>query len=158
VRDDTDTDRIHLNGADGDIILTGADLAEDFETAASQPTLDPGTVVVAVGADEIATACDAVDRRVVGVVSGAGAFRPALRLGSKPGARRVPIAIAGRAYCKADATRGPIQPGDLLTTSTTPGYAQRVDDATAATGAILGKALEPLLEDTGLIPVLLVLG
>ena len=77
MRDDTDTDRIHLNGADGDMILMGADLAEDFETGAAE-TFDPGTVVVATGADAIATARAVRDRRVVGVISGAGAFRPAL--------------------------------------------------------------------------------
>jgi hypothetical protein len=158
VRDDTDTDRIHLNGADGDIILSGADVAEDFGAPGAHAPLDPGTVVVAVGADEIATACAAMDRRVVGVVSGAGAFRPAVRLGSRPGTGRVPVAIAGRVYCKADPAHGPIRAGDLLSTSATPGHAQRIDDPAGAAGAILGKALEPLRGGAGLVPVLLMLG
>ena len=156
VRDDAGNNSVHISGsAGGDIILAGADVAEDFEAAAP---LAPGTVVVAAGADAVTPASQPLDRRVVGVASGAGSFRPALRLGSKPGEQRVPIAIAGRAYCKADASHGAIAVGDMLTTSTTPGHAMRVPEASAGFGAILGKALEPLTAGTGLVAVLLTLG
>lgn len=155
VRDDAGANSVHISGSGGDIILAGADLAEDFQT---ETPLPPGTVVVAAGADEVAPASEPLDRRVVGVASGAGSFKPALRLGSKPGDQRVPIAIAGRAYCKADASHGAIAVGDMLTTSETPGHAMRVPEASAAHGAVLGKALEPLAAGTGLVAVLLTLG
>jgi hypothetical protein len=77
VRDSTGADRIHLNGSDGDIKLLGADVAEDFAVAVP---LAPGTVVVAVGADRVEPSAGCHDRRVVGVVAGAGDFQPALRL------------------------------------------------------------------------------
>jgi hypothetical protein len=154
IRDDQGTDRIQLIGSTGDIKLFGADVAEDFDTATA---VSPGAVVVAVGPDEVAPAATALDRRVVGVASGAGDWQPALRLASRPGAGRVPVAIVGRVQCQADATHGAIATGDLLTTSATEGHAMRVADPAVATGAILGKALAPLEEGTGLIPVLLTL-
>jgi hypothetical protein len=145
---------IHLDGGAGDIKLLGADLAEDF---ASSVEIEPGTVVVALEVDEVTVADAACDRRVVGIAAGAGGFRPALRLGSRPGEDRIAVAVAGRAYCKADATHGPIELGDLLTSSTTRGHAMRVVDPAAASGAIIGKALGRLEHGTGMIPVLLAL-
>jgi hypothetical protein len=46
---------------------------------------------------------------------------------------------------------GPIEVGDLLIASSKPGYAMRASDPTAAMGAVIGKALEPLEEGEGLI-------
>lgn len=154
IHDSADNVSIHLDGQSGDIKLMGADLAEDF---ASSDAIEPGTVVVALEVDEITVADSACDRRVVGIAAGAGGLRPALRLGSRPGADRVAVAVAGRAYCKADATHGPIALGDLLTSSTTRGHAMRVADPAAAAGAIIGKALGKLEHGTGLVPVLLAL-
>lgn len=145
---------IHLDGGAGDIKLLGADLAEEF---ASRTEVEPGSVVVAVGPDEVAVAREARDRRVVGVVSGAGNLRSAVRLAARPGEERVPVALTGRVYCKVDAGHGPITLGDLLTTSITEGHAMRVEDPAAAAGAIMGKALAPLKDGRGLIPVLLTL-
>ncbi|HEY1369266.1 MAG TPA: hypothetical protein VGF23_19230 [Gaiellaceae bacterium] len=145
---------IHLDGGAGDIKLLGADLAEEF---AAGDDVEPGSVVVAVGADEVAVAQKPFDRRVVGVASGAGSLRSALRLASRPDEGRVPVALTGRVYCKADAGHGPIVLGDLLTTSSTEGHAMRVRDHAAAAGAIVGKALGGLDEGRGLVPVLLAL-
>ncbi len=65
-----------------------------------------------------------------------------------------PVALTGRVYCRADAANGPIEPGDLLTTSGTPGHAMKVSDYTQAQGAILGKAMSSLRSGQGLILVL----
>ena len=54
------------------------------------------------------------------------------------------VALAGRVYCNVDAAKAEIEPGDLLTTSATPGYAMKAVDYRRAQGAILGKAMEPL--------------
>ncbi|NTV62521.1 MAG: hypothetical protein HGA65_03150 [Oscillochloris sp.] len=59
--------------------------------------------------------------------------------------------------CKVDAQIAPIRPGDLLTTSPTPGHAQKVLDRSQATGAILGKALGGLDQGQGTIPVMVLL-
>jgi hypothetical protein len=68
-----------------------------------------------------------------------------------------PVALTGRVYALADASNGPIQPGDLLTTSDIPGHAMKVDDYTKAQGAILGKAMSSLDKGKGLVLVLVTL-
>lgn len=68
-----------------------------------------------------------------------------------------PVAILGVVSCKVSAENGPIHPGDLLVTSSTPGHAMRADRARAQPGTILGKALESLDTGTGLIQVLVTL-
>ncbi|MFC9872894.1 hypothetical protein [Nocardia salmonicida] len=153
VRDSNGANSIHLDGKTGDISLKGADLAEEFDTSVP---VAPGSVLVAIGADEVAPAAVAHDRSVVGVASGAGDLQPALRLGARPGEHRVPVALVGRVHCKVDADYGSIAIGDLLTTSPTVGHAMRVDDPARALGAIIGKALSPLTCGTGIIPVLLI--
>ena len=65
-----------------------------------------------------------------------------------------PVALTGRVYCKVDASFGAIRPGDLITTSDTPGHGMRVGDHDQAQGAIIGKAMTRLDEGTGLVLVL----
>jgi len=65
------------------------------------------------------------------------------------------LALVGTVPVKASAINGPIRVGDLLTTSSIPGYAMRASEPLP--GTILGKALEPLEEGTGVILVLVTL-
>jgi hypothetical protein len=58
---------------------------------------------------------------------------------------------------KVDANYGAIRAGDLLTTSWHAGYAMKVQDKVAASGAVLGKALGSLATGTGTVPVLVTL-
>ena len=67
---------------------------------------------------------------------------------------KYPVALTGRVYCYADATDSPINPGDLLTTSDTPGYAMKVTDFSKAPGAVIGKAMTGLKSGKGMILVL----
>jgi hypothetical protein len=75
-------------------------------------------------------------------------------------AGNVPVAMLGIVPTKVSAANGPIKPGDLLTTAKTPGYAMKAKPvvirgiAIYPTGAILGKALQPLKAGRGLINVL----
>lgn len=155
VRNNDDVVTIHLDGNSGDIKLMGADVAEDF---AADTAVEPALVVVAVGPDEVEVSSEPEDRRVIGVVSGGGDRHPGLRLGTRPGGSRVPVAMMGRVHCKVDATYAPIAFGDMLTTSATPGHAMRVAEPARAAGAIMGKALGALDDGTGLLPVALALG
>ena len=142
---------------DGDIVLRNADCAEHFDIAGAEE-VDPGTVMV-INADGALEASQvSYDKRVAGVVSGAGDFRPALILDKQPdGGDRMPIALVGKTFCKVDASAGAIAVGDLLTTSATPGHAMKAADRDAAFGAVIGKALRPLDQGTGLIPILIAL-
>ena len=97
------------------------------------------------------------DRRVAGVVSGAGEYRPALVLDRRPGQTgRVPIALLGKVCCKVDATHGPVEVGDLLTI----GYAGPCDAGRrpgSGVRAVIGKALGSFAQGRGLVPVLVAL-
>ena len=137
----------------GDIQFLGADCAEDFDLADSV-TPEPGTVMVLDETGGVRTSCDDYDRRVVGVVSGAGTYRPALILDRVETSRgRLPLAMVGKVFCKVDAGNAPIAVGDLLTTSLTPGHAMKAADPSRAFGAVIGKALQPWTSGCGLIAI-----
>jgi len=70
--------------------------------------------------------------------------------GNKP-----PLALAGRVLCKVTTSKGgPIKIGDLLVTSSKPGYAMRGEPNKVKIGTVLGKAMEPLEKGEGKITVL----
>lgn len=155
------TGNVHVTGAltaDKDVILTGADLAENFDLV--DPSLaDPGTVMVLDGVDHVRVSESAYDRKVVGVVSGAGNYRPGVVLDYKAAdvSTRRPIAMVGKTFCKIDASFGAIEVGDLLTTSPAPGYAMKASEPSRAYGAVLGKAMASLSEGRGLLPIVVTL-
>lgn len=82
------------------------------------------------------------DTKVAGIVAGGKGLGSGVRLGA--GQFDYDVALAGRVYCNVDTTYGEVTPGDLLTTSPTPGYAMVVKDQNKSQGAILGKAMESL--------------
>ncbi|MGE5444409.1 MAG: hypothetical protein ACM3SR_07380 [Ignavibacteriales bacterium] len=100
----------------------------------------------------------AYDKRVAGVISDAGDYKPGIILGKRQSENnRMPIALVGKVYCKVDARYSPIEVGDLLTTSHTPGHAMKADDPLKAFGSVIGKALRSLADGQGLIPILIAL-
>lgn len=142
------------------ITINGADLAEQFDivaTASVEPI--PGMVVSIDPAvpGGLAVSGVAYDRRVAGVISGAGGISPALHL-RQPGTIAdgdLPVAMSGRVYVYVDADAGgPVTAGDLLTTSATPGHAMRAGDRDAMHGAVIGKAMTDLDSGRGLVLVL----
>lgn len=148
---------IHMDGQSGDIILQNADCAEDFD-AADDGSVEPGTVVM-LGDDGLVHASNGpYNKRVVGITAGAGGLKPGIILGrDRTRAGRLPVALIGRVYCKAQACNGAIEIGDLLTTSDTPGHVMKATDPFKAFGAVVGKALTGLASGTGLIQVLVAL-
>jgi hypothetical protein len=139
-------------------IRGGSDVAEPFLVTGSQ--VEPGTVMVidAANPGQLMRSAQAYDTRVAGIISGAGGINPGISLqqdglldhGQK-------LALSGRVYVLADASGGAIKPGDLLTTSSTPGHAMKVSDHVRAHGAILGKAMTALSEGQGIVLVLVTL-
>ncbi|HEX8110670.1 MAG TPA: hypothetical protein VF516_23220 [Kofleriaceae bacterium] len=148
---------VRVTGAmtvDRDVVCSNADCAEDFDVV-DPSCAEPGAVMVLTETGALEPCTTAYDRRVAGVISGAGGYRPGIILDrSAPREARKPIALMGKVYCRADAGHGAIAVGDLLTTSPTPGHAMRVSDPARAFGAIVGKALAPLASGQGLIPLL----
>lgn len=153
-----DEKTIHLDGAAGDVKLLGADCAEYFEVAETAEGVDPGTVMVSEGDGALRPSREAYDRRVVGVLSGAGDLAPGILLGHRETERRrAALAVTGTVYCNVDAREDPVGAGDLLTSSATPGHAMKATDPREAFGAVIGKALQPLESGTGLVPILVAL-
>ncbi len=141
----------------GDITLVNADLAEDFSVARSG-LAEPGTVMALNAEGEIRPSRRAYEKGVVGVVSGAGSYKPAIVMDKQEsGDDRQPISLVGKAYCKVDAQYGAVEAGDLLTTSPTPGHAMKAGDPLLAFGSVIGKALRPWPEGLGLVPILIAL-
>ena len=141
----------------GDINLLNGDCAEDFDICETD-LAEPGTVMVLGEDGKLQQSQQAYDKRVAGVISGAGNYKPGIVLDKQEtGNTRKPVALLGKVFCKVDASFGAIEIGDLLTTSKTPGHAMKVIDHQKALGTILGKALKPLREGQGLIPILIAL-
>lgn len=140
-------------------ITGGSDVAEPFEVAEGEAS-PPGAVLVIDDQNpgRLRLSREPYDKRVAGVVSGAGGLKPGLTL-SQEGLtdQGAPVALSGRVYTLADAAHGSIRPGDQLTTSATPGHAMRVTDSQRAQGAILGKAMTALEQGKGLVLVLVTL-
>ena len=117
--------------------------------------LEPGTVVVIAEDGAVEDCSQGYDKRVAGVVSGGGAFRPAILLGRDTSSKhRAPVALVGKVYCKVDASYAAIEVGDLLTTSSTSGHAMKAVEPEKAFGAVIGKALGAIDAGRGLIPIL----
>ncbi|GAA2714607.1 MULTISPECIES: hypothetical protein [Streptomyces] len=138
-------------------VTGGADLAEAFSLADDEDVeaVDPGTVMVIddrrpgmIRASE--TPCD---RKVAGVLSGAGELASGVTFGATwPGTGTGHrLALTGRVHCKAEADSHPIEPGDLLVTSAVRGHAMRAEQGADCHGAVLGKAMSGLGGGTGLV-------
>lgn len=156
----TPSKMLHVNGATSTKVLEitgGADFAENFDITESED-LAPGTVV-SIDTDEsgkLRIADKAYDKTVAGIISGAGGIQPGMLMGQDGTIAngKYPVALNGRVYCLVDASYGEIKPGDLLTTSDTPGHAMKVEDREQSSGAIIGKAMTSLKEGRGLVLVL----
>ena len=152
--------KLHVKGdirATGDIVLDNADCAEEFAVKDVEK-IEPGTVMVLDKGGLLHQSTEAYDKKVAGVVSGAGNFKPGLILDKKSEqTNRMPIALMGKVYCKVDAQYAPIEVGDLLTTSPTPGHAMKAIDSTKAFGTVIGKALMSLDAGKGLISIMVAL-
>jgi hypothetical protein len=131
-------------------ITGGADIAEPFPMTTEEI---PKGAVVTIDEDhpgQLKMSESAYDTRVAGIISGANGIKPGVSLhqqGALEGTDNV--ALSGRVYALADASEAPIKPGDLLTTSATPGHCMKVTDHAKAQGTIIGKAMSTLKEGKG---------
>lgn len=145
---------------DGGTQTGGADFAESVSAGGQKTSYEPGDVLV-IDPDS--------DRQFLlssapysTLVAGVYSTRPGVvatqhRSEDPTLSGEIPMAIIGIVPCKASAENGPIARGDLLVTSSTPGYAMRGNDKAKLVGAIIGKALQPLAEGKGKIQVLVTL-
>jgi hypothetical protein len=140
-----------------DVLLKNGDCAEQFDMHGGTSP-EPGTIVVIDDEGTLRESQRAYDKRVAGVVSGAGEYRPAIVLDQHASSEgRASVALVGKVFCKVDADPAPIAVGDLLTTSARPGFGMKATDSAQAFGAVIGKALKPLSSGQGMIPILVAL-
>jgi hypothetical protein len=139
----------------GNIKAKYQDVAEWVPSAEELPA---GTVVVldTTKSNQVISSTTAYDTRVAGVVSA----QPGITLG-EGGQGKALVATTGRVRVKVDASRSPINIGDLLVTSDLSGVAMKSEAVNLGgvqihrPGTIIGKALEPLAKGQGEILVLL---
>ncbi len=109
---------------------TAADVAENYETA--EP-LHGGDVVVFDQNGKLKKSTDPHQDKLAGIIS----TDPGITLSSSM--EGASLALTGRVPVKVNLEGGPIQPGDLLTSSSTPGEAMKA----SGSGSTIGRALTP---------------
>ena len=139
--------KVKIVGRDGGSTVMelgeGLDYAEGFDVSESTKIAEGSVLIIdADNPGKLALSDRGYDTKVAGIVAGANSMGSGVRLGA--GQFDYDVALAGRVYCNVDAAEQAIQPGDLLTTSATPGYAMKAADYARSHGAILGKAMESL--------------
>jgi hypothetical protein len=145
---------------DGGTQTGGADFAESVSVGGGKDNYEPGDVlVIDTTADrQLTLAKTPYSTLVAGIYSTKPGVTATPHTSEDPRlATEIPVAIVGIVPCKVTNQNGPIARGDLLVTSSTPGYAMRGSDRTMLPGAIIGKALQPLSGANGKIEVLVTL-
>jgi hypothetical protein len=136
----------------------GVDYAESVAVTGERKGYEPGDVMAIdeKAADGFSLTRSAYSTLVAGVYS----TQPGMLASTHPMepekfAAEVPLAMFGIVPCKVSAENGAINRGDLLVSAATAGYAMKGTDKNKMLGAIIGKALDPLPQGTGVIRVLL---
>ena len=150
----------------GDISASGAyyggscDIAERYDAVEEEKNkLEPGDILSIDEEQElkIKKSDKAYDNMVIGVYS----TRPLMVMGTTKESNdrnNPPVALLGRVPTKVTDENGLINIGDNIVSSSRPGYGMRCDDYEKCRGAILGKALQKMEDNEGVIEVLLKTG
>jgi len=148
---------VHANGG---FRPFGADFAEAVQVKGDYKAYAPGDLLVIDASEEhrLSLSQTPYSTLVAGIYSTQpGIVASQHRADEALPANEIPLAIVGIVPCKATTENGPLAMGDLLVTSYTPGYAMKGTDRSRMLGAVVGKALQPLQQGTGLIQVLVTL-
>jgi trimeric autotransporter adhesin len=144
---------------DGGTQTGGADFAESVAVAEGSRDYQPGDLLVVDPSAnrQLTLASEPYSPLVAGIYSTKPGVLATLHKMTETRENEIPLAIVGIVPCKVSAENGSIRRGDLLVTSSIPGYAMRGTDRGRMLGAVVGKALEPLSEGKGVIQVLVTL-
>ena len=136
--------------------VCGGDYAESVGVSGDRVQYEPGDVLV-VNKEvpgNFAKSTVPYSRIVGGVYSTKPGVVGRRSTDSDKAKREIPMAIVGIVPAKVSAENGPIEVGDLLVTSATPGHAMKGTDFSRMFGAVVGKALGSMSNGTGVIEVL----
>lgn len=148
------TGRGYFNGGTQN---SGADFAEQLPVRGNEKDYEPGDVLVI--SAETDRAVELSTQPFATAVIGVYSTQPAVLAGApdqNDPLAGIPVAITGIVPCKVSAENGAIHRGDLLVTSSTPGYAMHAG-VNPPQGTVLGKAMGELKDGTGVIQVLVTL-
>jgi hypothetical protein len=138
----------------------GADFAESVDVVGTAAQYEPGDVLIidTTGERRLALSRSPYSSLVAGIYSTKpGVLATPHNMDDPRIAAEVPLAIIGIVPCKVTTENGPIETGDLLVTSSMPGHAMKGTVRKRMLGAVVGKALQPLQNGTGIIQVLVAL-
>jgi hypothetical protein len=135
-------------------VTCGGDYAESVDVTGDRTNYGPGDVMVIDPntPGKFLKSGEPYSTAVLGIYSTKPGVLGRRQTGPKDPAE-VPMAMVGIVPAKVSAENGPIRPGDLLVTSSTPGYAMKGTDRDRMLGAVVGKAMGSLDSGTGVIEV-----
>jgi hypothetical protein len=139
-------------------VLCGGDYAEAVDARGDLKHYAPGDVLVLGSGDdgEVEKSSEPYSTMVTGIF----ATKPGVigrRETLSKSAQEIPMAMVGIVPTKVSAENGPIRRGDLLVSSSMPGYAMKGTDRNRMLGALIGKAMGTLDSGTGVIEVVVTL-
>lgn len=137
-------------------VSCGGDYAESVDVAGVRTSYEPGDVLVIDPNTEghFLKSAEAYSTSVTGIYSTKPGFTGRRQTTDRSHMKdEVPMAMVGIVPTKVSAENGAIKPGDLLVSSSKPGYAMKGTDRSRMLGAVIGKALGHLDSGTGVIEV-----
>ena len=136
----------------------GGDYAESMDATGERTNYAPGDVLVldSDNPGKILKSLEPYSTAVAGIYSTKPGTVGRRQLTPR-GGTEVPMAMLGVVPTKVTAENGAIHVGDLLVSSSQPGYAMKGTDRSRMLGAVIGKAMGTLDSGTGAIEVLVTL-
>jgi len=139
-------------------VVCGGDYAESVDVIGERKGYEPGDLLVIDKHDpsKFVKSREPYSTMVAGIYS----TKPGVvgrRQTTPKSTEEIPMAVVGIVPAKVSTENGAIEAGDLLVSSSTPGYAMKGTDRSRFVGAVIGKAMGTLDAGTGMIEVLVTL-
>ncbi len=141
-------------------VLTGGDYAESVNVSGDREKYEPGDVLVIDPTSEgkFLKSSAPYSTTVTGIYSTKPGVVGRRQLTARAHMKEeVPMAMTGIVPTKVSTENGSIKPGDLLVTSSKPGYAMKGTDRTQMLGTVIGKAIGHLDAGVGVIEAVVTL-
>ncbi len=143
--------RIYIN-SDSNENNAPLNMVEMFEVNEDEIILPGDLLIVSKKGDSILSRSrDQYTKSVIGVIS----HNPIMIINNSNTEKKIyPVILAGKALCRVDAREKTVNPGDLIVTSNTPGCGMAGEiDSFDKIGTVVGKALDSLADNIGIIPI-----
>ena len=139
-------------------VLCGGDYAEAVDAKGDKKSYEPGDVMVLSegNGEDVEKSSTPYSTMVAGIYATKPGVIGRRQILPQSG-QELPMALIGIVPTKVTTDNGPIRKGDLLVTSSRPGYAMRGTDREKMLGAVIGKAMGSLDSGSGVIEVLVTL-